>query len=408
MAIILISAISLMGSRITFFNRRFALGFRNILFTGTEYIIVGALLGGMGLDLLDEEALTKLEPFLVFGLCWVGFLFGLQFDIRQLKNLMGHRYFSISAVQSLVTFLFVAASMYFLFEWFTNYPMAVRLLIAITLGSSASCTANSALAIVSKNYKFKNRRLLDLMLYISSLDGFYALIFLGAALSIFPGAMMTPAGFMESLKWLILPGIMGIIPALILISLSRTRFSPQEFFVYIIGTVILCGGLAHQIHYSPLISGMICGLVTANFSRHNVRAMHVVLQAEKSLYIMLLLLLGAGWKFYFQFNFVLLITAVYLVMRLLGKVAGAFIGVKTFKPDYDVPSSVGLGLISDGGLSVAIIINFQLLYPGIAAPLVTVIIISVLVNELLGPLFILGRFDKNERQPVIRQKKEND
>lgn len=394
LAIVIVLVISVLGSRLTFLNRRLFLGFRNLLLTGTEYILIGVALGGMGVNILDIDALNKLEPFLVFGLCWIGFLFGLQFKVRQLKNLPGF-YFSISATQAFITFLLVAVSMYLIFKQYVVLPGSVLVLVAITLGSSASCTAQSALAIVSKNYKFKNRRLLELMRYISGIDGFYALCFFALALSIFPGAEIVSFDLYQSLKWLFVSSAMGIIPALILISLGRVRFSQQEFIVFLIGTVVLCGGLAHQIRYSPLISGLVCGVITANFCRHHPRALSEVLHAEKSIYICLLLLLGAGWNF--KLDFSLVITGIYFFMRILGKFIGAFTGGKIFKPDYKVPPYLGLGLISEGGLAIAIIINFKLLFPFIADSLLTIIILSVFINELFSPWFILAQFDKEER-----------
>lgn len=401
LAIVIILVISILGSRFTFLNRRFSLGFRNLLLTGTEYLLIGVVLGRLGFNILDSDALIKLEPFLVFGLCWIGFLFGLQFKIRQLKNLPGF-YFTISATQAFVTFLLVAISMYFIFKQYTVIPVNVLVMIAITLGGSASCTAQSALAIVSQNYKFKNRKLLDLMRYISGIDGFYALCFFALALSIFPGSKITSFNLYKSLKWLFVSNAMGIIPALILISLSRVRFTQQEFSVFLIGTVILCGGLAYQINYSPLISGLICGVITANFSRHHLRALSEVLHAEKSIYIILLLLLGASW--YIRDSFSLIIACIYILIRILGKFFGAFLGANLFKPGFKVLPTLGLGLISEGGHAVAIIINFKLLFPSFADSLTTIIIISLFVNELFGPFLILKQFDKKERIHVnVRQ-----
>ena len=248
LAILLLIVISVLGSRLTFLNRRFFLGFRSILLTGTEYVFIGVLLGGMGLDILDSDALKKMEPFLIFGLCWIGFLFGLQFKVRQLKNLPGF-YFSISAVQAILTFLLVTMALFLIFKKFAIVPQNVLLLAAITMGSTASCTAQSALAIVSHNYKFKDRRLLDLMRYISGIDGFYALCFFAVALSIFPGGEIGEFDLYRSVIWLLTSFLMGIIPALIFISLSKIRFSKQEFLLFLIGTVTFCGGLAFQIHY---------------------------------------------------------------------------------------------------------------------------------------------------------------
>jgi hypothetical protein len=394
LAIVIIIVVSVLGSRLTFLNRRLSMGFHSILLTGTEYIFIGVILGGMGLNVLDDNALSQMEPFLVFGLCWIGFLFGLQFKIRQLKKLPTY-YFTIAAGQALVTFLAVSWVMYTVFKIFTDLPETVLLMTAVTLGSAASSTAQSALGIVSMNYKFENRRLLDLMRYISGIDGVYALFYFAMALGILPGGEAAPFDIAASMRWFFSSIAMGIIPALIFISLSKVRFTPQEFLVFLIGTVMFCGGLSHQIRYSPLIAGLVCGVVTANFCRHHLRALSEVLRAEKSIYIILLLMLGANWNFTFDFS--LLVAGIYFVVRVLGKFTGTFASTRVFKPGFKVPSTLGLGLISDGGLSIAIIINFKILYPGLGNALITVTIVSVFINEFLSPFLILSQFDRKER-----------
>jgi hypothetical protein len=269
------------------------------------------------------------------------------------------------------------------------------MMVVIILGSSSCCTAQSALAIVGQNYRLKNRRLLDLMRYISGIDGFYALCFFAAAMSIFPGGNITEFNMYASLRWLLFSVILGIIPALIFIALNSTRFSRQEFFVFIIGTVIFCAGLAYQIHFSPLLSGLVCGVFTANFCRHRLRALSEILHSEKSIYIILLLLFGAGWNL--QSGYTLVVTGVYIAARIFGKFIGTYMGVKIFKPGFPVPAAIGLGLMSDGGHAIAIIMNFKLLFPDLADPLISIVIISVFFNEFVSPWFILSRFDKDER-----------
>ena len=354
----------------------------------------------MGLNLIDSESLDLLEPFLLFGLSWIGFLFGLQFEIRLLKRLPRF-YFSITAVQSTITFLSVAIPAYFLLEHFISLPKSILLLASITLGSVASCTAQSALAIVSLNYKFQNRGLLEMLRYISSVDGLFSLMFFAIALSIIPSEDVDSFSMLASMKLLFASVSMGIVPAIILISLSRTRFSQQEFLVFMIGTIMLCGGLASQINHSPLLSGLICGMVTANFCRHRVRALSTVIHAEKSIYIILLILLGAGWQLSIDFS--LLLAGAYFLVRILGKLVSTFIATRVFAPSYHVPKLTGLGLLSEGGLAIAIILNFRLLYPAIADSLVTIIIISVVLNELISPRLILKIMEKTEPiegQPV--------
>ncbi|MBU2515435.1 hypothetical protein KJ966_29315 [bacterium] len=392
-SIIIITVIALVGSRLTFFNRRLPIGFRHILLTGTEYIFIGLLLGSAGLGLMDHETLLKLDSFLLFGLTWVGFLFGLQFEVRLLRNLPRY-YFSITAVQSGITFLLVTVFMYICMASLLDLPTGILVLSAMTLGATSSCSAQSAIAIVNKNYSIKNKGLLDLMRYISSVDGLFALIFFAIVLCLFPANGSKDFFFLESAKWLGLSVITGAFPGIVLVILSKSRFSQQEYSLFLIGSVLLCGGIAHQLNNSPLIAGLTCGIIAANFCRHRLRALQIVVQAEKSIYILLLLIAGAMWKF--KLDLSLVIGIIYFLTRVIAKVIGAFASTRIFTPIYKVPAKIGLGLISEGGLVIAIVLNFRFFYPSVANSLITIVIVSILASEIISPWLILKQFEKHE------------
>jgi hypothetical protein len=339
-----------------------------------------------------------MEPFLIFGLSWIGFLFGLQFEWRRIKKIPRF-FFSITAFQALFTFVAVSVVMLLVFKKFFLLPGNIILMIALTLGSSAACTAQSALVIVGKNFKVKEQKLFELLRYISSVDGLFAIFFFIAALSIIPGGDLTDFNIWKSFQWILISIGIGVFPGLILISLSRVRFTQQEFILFLIGTVMFCGGMAHSIHHSPLIAGSICGIITANFCRHHLRALYTVLQAEKSIYIILLLFLGANWNF--RLDFSLLIMILYFGSRLLGKVFGMYSGSQLLKPKFDIPPLLGLGLISEGGLAVAIVINFKILYPMIGDTLITIIIVSVFLSEFLGPKLISRQLIEKKSPAIV-------
>jgi len=389
LAIVLIALIALIGSRLTFFSRRLTMGLKNIIFTGTEYIFLGVFFGNYGMNLLDAETLKKLEPFLFFGLSWIGFLFGLQFEVKRLRALP-RRYFSITAIQSFIVFVLVSFVSWYLFKIFALFPENLLLLASITLGSAASCTAQSAIAIVSHNFRIENKGLLGLMRYISSVDGLFALLFFAAALCMLPDGDFVGPGFLKLAGWLAVSICLGILPAFVLIFLSRTRFTQQEYMVFLIGVIMFCGGLAERLNYSSLVVGLICGIVTANFCPYRLRALSIVVHAEKSIYIALLVLLGAGWNI--RLDAALIVAVIYFVSRLIGKVVGVFTATRIFKPKYEVPAQLGLGLISEGGLAVAIIINVILLYPALSDSLITIIIFSVIINEYISPSMIVKQF----------------
>jgi len=117
----------------------------------------------------------------------------------------------------------------------------------------------------------------------------------------------------------------------------------------------------------------------------------MALHAEKSIYITLLVLIGANW--YLSWNYGLLLMLLYFIIRLGGKLMGAYLATHIFRPKYEVPPHLGVGLISEGGLAIAIIIDFELLYPSVLADwFITTIVFSVLLSELIGPRLILSLF----------------
>ena len=390
LSIVIIVVIAVVGSRLTFLNRRLPLGFRNIIFTGIEYVFLGVLLGQMGLNIIDLRSLNNLEPLLIFGLSIIGFLFGLQFEFRGLKNLPRF-FFSISAVQAAVAFIIIAPTLYFSLRTLFTLPDRIVLIMAITLASAACCTAQSALAIVKNNYKVENRRLFSLLSYIASIDGLFALGFFSLAVGIFTTPTSENLSLIGSLKWFFISMAIGILCALLLVILSNTRFSRQEFGVFLIGIVLFTGGLAIKTGNSPLVIGFICGIAYANLSKHRLRALAAIVHSERSIYIIMLIIVGAGWTPIL--GSILIITCIYFGIRVIAKVMGTYAATRAFKSDFDVPAASGLGLLSEGGFAVAIIINFSLLYPSLSDYLVTVIIVSMFVNEILSPKLILSLFE---------------
>lgn len=391
-AIVIIAVIAVIGSRITFLNRRLPMGFRSILFTGTEYIFLGVILGEMGLQVLNADTLKQLEPAVLFALAWIGFLFGVQFEIKFLKNLPRF-YFSITAIQAIIAFVMVALFFVSILKLCGETDLVLIFLVALVLGSTACCSAQSALAVIAQTYKFANRGAMELLRYMCAVDGLFALVLFSMVLCIFPKLHMESFSWIISGQWLVASLIMGIIPALALIALTGFQFSQQELQLFIIGVLMFCAGLAATLHHSPLISGLICGLVTANYCHYRQRALTTVIHAEKSIYVILLLLIGANW--HIRFDYSLLLMILYFAIRLSGKLVGVYAATRIFRTQYPVPAHLGLGLISEGGLAIAIIVNFKLLYPlAIADTLITITVFSVLFSELLAPHCILRIFDK--------------
>jgi hypothetical protein len=137
---------------------------------------------------------------------------------------------------------------------------------------------------------------------------------------------------------------------------------------------------------------MTMGALVANLSRSRSRVQLVLTRWEKPVYVTFLLLAGAliqipTWL-------VLPLALGYAALRFVAKVASGALLSGVVALDPRLPTGVGLGLIPQGGISIAMAVSAMLLYSDLdvggidgEAVLFAVIVIGVALSELAGPLF---------------------
>jgi len=190
-----------------------------------------------------------------------------------------------------------------------------------------------------------------------------------------------------TLQWLVISVCLGSVTAWIFVSLSLTRTSQAELTVYLLGTIALAGGVAFALHLSALFVSFVCGLVVANLTHVGSirgRVMTIMAHGDRFLYLLLLVLAGAYWKL--PDIRVLFAALVYVGVRLVGKVAGGYLSTRGLARHQAVPPLIGLGLVSQAGMGLAIIVELRFV---VDHPLVEVVmsvaILAIIINELLAP-----------------------
>lgn len=384
-AVIVLTVLALVGSRRAFVSRKLPFAVQTF-FTGTEFIIIGLLLGSDFLNVIDDATLELLRPFVCVILGWVGFLFGLQFDRRTVNNLPGG-YVTVSAIEAVVTLAAVLPLAWYLLMKSTNAAPNVIAIAAVTLAASAACTGPTALALVEKRGRPGSRPMTTLLRFISSLDPAVGVIAAGVGLSLFAVHPFDAVSFPMTLQWLVISVCLGSVTAWIFVSLSLTRTSQAELTVYLLGTIALAGGVAFALHLSALFVSFVCGLVVANLAHVRSirgRVMTIMAHGDRFLYLLLLVLAGAYWKLPdFRVFFAAL---VYVGVRLIGKVAGGYFSTRRLARHHAVPPLIGLGLVSQAGMGLAIIVELRFVVNEPLTEAVTSIaILAIIINELLAP-----------------------
>ena len=384
-AVIVLTALALVGSRRASAPGRVPFAVQTF-FTGAEFIVIGLLLGSGFLNVIDDATLDLLRPFVFVILGWVGFLFGLQFDRRTVNNVPSG-YFAVSVTEGMITVAAVLPVAWYMLTKTSEAAPDVIAVASVTLAGSAACTGLTALAFVDKFRRPDSIQVLSLLRFTPSIDPAVGVLAAGAGLSLFAVHPFHAAGFPIDLQWLVISLCLGLVTAWIFVSLTLTRTSEAELTVYLLGVIALAGGVAFAFHLSALFVSFICGLVVANLTHVRSirgRVMAIAAHGDRFLYFLLLVLAGAFWKLPDARMFSAALA--YIAIRLLGKVAGGYLATRRLARHHPVSPLIGFGLVSQGGMGLAIIVElrFAVEHPVIEA-VVSVAILAIIVNELLAP-----------------------
>jgi hypothetical protein len=385
LAVVVLTALALVGSRRLRATGTGAPALHTLL-GGSELMLVGLLLGSDFIDLIDVATLDGLRPFVFVALGWLAFLFGLQFERRTMTHLPAG-FVGISASIAVVTLLVVAPVAVVILSRLGTVAPRGLLLAAATLAASAACTGQSAVAVLDRRRGTGPRHLMTLLRLVSSLDPVVGVTVFGVALSLLIHRPVAAAGFPWSLQWLVASVCLGLLTAWLFVSLTVTRTSQPELVLYLLGVIALASGIALGFGLSVLFICFVCGLAVANLTHQGSirgRVMDLLVRSESFLYLLVLVIAGACWRL--PTGWTAAAFAIYVVVRLIGKALGGWLATRGLNRLHPVPPLLGLGLVSQGGMGLAIVIEYRFAVDGpVAAQAVSIALTAVFVGELLAP-----------------------
>jgi Kef-type K+ transport system membrane component KefB len=379
--IALLLIIAFIGYRMSFTRLRLPLGARFVFLTGTEFLFVGLALGEEFIGILDLATVRSLTPVFTLGLGFIGLTVGLQLEGPKLARFPG-RYLRMTLAQAVVTMVVVFWPCRLLLDRLFPSRDEEVFVAGLVLAATASCTGPAALALIAREFRIRGGRLLDLLRYVSGLDSVIAIAVFGAAFC-FVRSPADPTS-VALLDGLFLSLTIGVSLGFLLHLLTRVRCTDEELTLFVIGTVVFAGGVATYLRLSPLFVGMVLGTVATNLPGSKLRIQNLLTRLEKPLYLIFLVLAGAIWRP--ASELALPLAALYVALRVAGKLLGGFVAARSAGRSRREPPAMGLGLIPQGGVVIAMIMSFHQSVPGATTGFVaTAVLLGVVVNELAGP-----------------------
>ena len=391
----LIFAVSYLSTRVVFSTRLSLLGFRYLFFSGTEFLLLGYVIGPRGLALIPATIVESLDPLLHLGLGWAGLMFGLQFN-RKTVLLYRRRRWIMGFAQALVTSAVVAAGAWYLLPLiFPGIDEVLRLRATAILGVCAGPTAPTSIHYFSRVFEIRGR-VNRLLKFIAGIDGIPPILLLGLAAGLLHVSNLGLGEGLPGWKWLLVGIFIGIVLGLLLTALVGLDFKSEELLLFVLGIVALASGLAQYLHLPAVFLSFFAGITTANTAWHREEIHKLAAHAEKPLYLTFLTLTGT--LIVLDDLRVIALAAILVILRLVGKIVGNLPWRwMPFEPRARNPL-LGLALLSQGGLTLVLAMDFFFLYSADVGNtdtnllVVSAVVVAVMTNEILSPVFIRGLF----------------
>jgi Kef-type K+ transport system membrane component KefB len=326
---------------------------------------------------------------MALGLGWIGLLFGLQLDRRQLAHFPSS-FLVLTVLQAAVALgVFLAGGALLLRAVDAT---AAEANVALLAAAATACVSTPAgVALINRTFRVRGE-VSRLLFFMASVDAVVGIIALQVTYALrHPVALAGGLTQLAPWEWIAVAVSAGIVFGVFFLWLTRPKPDREELTLYLMGLVVFVAGSALYLGISPLFVAAVAGAVIGNLSPSQRRVFNVLQDWEQPIYVILLILAGALLSF--PTWLVLPLALAYFLLRGLGKLVGGWVAARTGMPDFRVPPGMGLGLLSQGGISLAMAISITLTYGTLelhGVPLVDVVfstvVLGVVLSEIFGPV----------------------
>lgn len=345
------------------------------------YIIGGLLLGVSGLNIITGDSINQMAFLSDFALCIIAFNIGSELELSVIKQL-GKSIFIIAFFEAFGAFLMVTAA---------SFVITKDIAISLILGSVSAATAPAATVMVLREQNAKGP-LTSTLLGVVAVDDAICLVIYAMAAAV--AKVFVNDEILSINKVFLLPIseiafslVVGSVVGLLLTILIQYSKRDNELLPFIIGSLLLLDGLASAFSLSPLLSAMAMGIIVANTSPQKIKAFTILENFAPPIVAAFFILAGARLNFSYIPQIGILGVA-YLIFRILGKISGASLGASISKAPQTVKKYIGLGLLSQVGVAVGLAITVNREFPNsdIGTIVVTILLATTIVTEIVGPI----------------------
>lgn len=346
----------------------------------TGYIVMGLLLGPSFLNLVTADAAPIISFVNEFALGIIAFAIGGEFFLEDLKKL-GKDIFVITIMEVIGVLIIVFSAMYFL--------LGQSFVFSIIIASMSAATAPAGTVMVIRQYRAYGP-LTKTILPVAALDDVLGIMAFGIAMSLAKLSIGTESVsllhmILDPAKEIFFSIALGAVIGLIFTIIIKRLKSKEDMLCFIILTILASTGAANYLGLSPLLSNMMVGATLVNLHNRASRVFEVINEFAPPINLLFFTFAGASLDLSVLASIGGL-GVVYAFSRAIGKISGATLGAKMVNAEKTIVRWLGLALLPQGGISIGLSMIVARELPMYSKEIITVILFSVLVFEISGPI----------------------
>ncbi len=344
------------------------------------YIIGGLLVGPSVFNVIQSGESSNYNIINDIALAAIAFSIGSEFLLEDVKK-MGKDIVIIAFAEVIGAVLLVFLVMYVIFK----QPLAFSLVIA----SMSAATAPAGLLLVIRELK-ADGPLVRTILPVVAIDDAIGIMVFGVFISL--AKIIAGAGEVTLATMILAPLyeiigslILGFILGFLLVYFANKSKGREELLIIVTGFILFATGASNQIGVSPLLTCMMQGAVVMNLMQNSKRVFTLIADFTPPINVLFFTLAGASLELS-VLSKVGLLGVAYILARATGKIFGATLGAKYLKLESNITKYLGMSLLTQGGISIGLSMIVSRELPQYSEAIITVILFSVLVYEIVGPI----------------------
>ena len=379
---------------------------------GAEYVVIGFLLGPRVTGLLGAGQVQDLTPIVSLALGWLGMLLGTYFRLPAIA-LIESSHLRIAFTEALVTFGSALAALLTLFHYVAGYAWQEATVQAVTLAAVATLSSAAAVDAITRK-PGQVSPLFPVLQLTARIDALVGVVAFGLVLAIFHlGQVSLAVRPPTATEWAVINLAVGVASGVLFHLFLDPRGHLDEaegssrLFVALAGAIVVASGASYYLNLSPIFTNLVLGFILANSGSAHRDVTRLLVNTERPVYLALLIFAGAAWSP--SSPELLFVAPVFVIIRLGARFLGGWIAGGLIAPPELRNPRLGRALLAQGGIAVALAVNYTQVRPDLNADLIlTATLVSVLLFDIVASreagdvISLAARTDDPEREAAPR------